>query len=47
MSLSIELRSEMGLKSLTFVGLLHLGISVMKEEFMASRLRLPLKKIIT
>ena len=44
MILMTPLRREMGLKSLTLVGLCTLGISVMNELLMASRLRLPLKK---
>ena len=44
MILMTPLRREMGLKSLTLVGLCTFGISVMNELLMASRLRLPLKK---
>ena len=44
MILMTPLRREMGLKSLTLLGLCTLGISVMNELLMASRLRLPLKK---
>jgi hypothetical protein len=44
MILMTPLKREMDLKSLTLVGLCTLGINVINELLMASRLRLPLKK---
>ena len=42
-SFKTEFRREMGLKSLTELGLLHLGIRVMNELLMAFRSRFPAK----
>jgi hypothetical protein len=44
MILITQFRSEIGLKSLTLVGLWTLGTRVMKELFIASKVSVPLKK---